>query len=260
MRSLLCVIGNLLSIVYAKVFLITVVRRTTNMPQGPKIFVVNHPNTLDPFYLLGILRERVSILIIRHVFHIPVLGVLIRRAGHINVTERGHEVYAQAKKTLRAGRSLLLFAEGEISYGACNLRKFHTGAVRLSLETGAPIIPIGIHLDQNKIWKRKTMIKNQSLVVTWYRYGWYTVVFGEPLYIKGTSANRVFVRKETITLRKHVISCINQAKQASAEDQLLHKRTAKRGFHIALRGVYKFVCFVGFIVFRLNEVGIKILG
>ncbi len=230
------------------------------LPKGPKIYVVNHPNTLDPFYLLGIIGERVAILITEHVFHIPVLGRLVKRAGHIEVTSDGKQVYAQAKKTLCSGRSILLFAEGDISFSASRVRKFHTGAIRLALETGAPVIPVGIHLDQRRIWKRRTVIKNSLQIVTWYRYGWHTVVFGEPLYIQGSIGNRTMVRKETVLLRKRVLSTIAQATRVRAEDRMLHKRTAKRGFHIALRGVYKFVCFVGFIVFKLNEVGIKVLG
>jgi len=259
-RSALQTTGNMLSKLYAKVLLLTVVRRNDGIEHTQKIYVANHPNTLDPFYLLGILRERVVILIIKHVFHIPVLGGLVRRAGHIEVTDVGSDVYKKAKEALLQGKSLLIFAEGEISYSPCKLRKFRTGAVRLSMETGIPIVPIGIHVDASKIWKKKTVIKHKSLIFTWYRYGWYTVVFGTPLLFQGTTTNHARVLEYTVALRKHVISSIYTAKQVSAEDQRVNKRTAKHGFHLALRGVYKFVCFVVFILFKLNEVGIKILG
>ena len=253
--------GNVLSKLYAQFLLITVVRRGERIAKHtPKIFVVNHPNTLDPFYLLGILQERVVILITEHVFHIPVIGRLVRRAGHIEVTKAGQTVYLQSKDALKQGKSLLIFPEGEISYTPSKLRAFHTGAVRLSLETGAPIVPIGIHLDASKIWKRKTEIKQKSLLFTWYRYGWYTVVFGKPVSFSGLVENRSLVRAYTIQLRRHVLTCIKDARLVGAEDALLHKRQAKHGLHLALRGVYKFVCFVGFIFFKLNEVGIKILG
>ena len=258
---LLQTIGNALSRVYAKFLLITVVRRGERITKhAPKIFVVNHPNTLDPFYLLGILQERVVILITEHVFHISVVGRLVRRAGHIEVTESGKQVYLQAKNTLAQGKSLLIFPEGEISHTPSRLRAFHTGAVRLSLETGAPIVPIGIHLDASKIWKRKTEIRQKSLLFTWYRYGWYTVVFGNPVYFSGSVENRSLVRAHTVQLRRHVLTCIKDARLVGAEDALLHRRRAKHGLHLALRGIYKSACFVGFVFFKLNEVGIKILG
>ncbi|MFZ2024884.1 MAG: lysophospholipid acyltransferase family protein [Microgenomates group bacterium] len=260
-RMFLQTTGNILSKMYAQFLLITVVRRDESVAkQTPKIFVANHPNTLDPFYLLGILRERVVILITEHVFHIPVLGKLVRQAGHIEVTEVGSAVYIKAKEALLQGKSLLIFAEGDISYSPYKLRTFRTGAVRLSLETGAPIIPIGIHLDASKIWKRKTIIKQKLLLFTWYRYGWYTVVFGKPVYFSGSVEKRALVRTYTSELRRHVLVCMKQARAAGVEDALLHKRSAKHGLHIALRGVYKFVCFVGFIFFKLNELGIKVLG
>jgi 1-acyl-sn-glycerol-3-phosphate acyltransferase len=226
----------------------------------PKIYVANHPNTLDPFYLLGILQERVVILITHHVFHIPVVGRLVQRAGHIAVTNAAGDAYRQAKETLLQGTSLLIFSEGEISHSPNRLRKFKTGAVRLSLETGAPIIPIGIHLDASKIWKRKTEIKRKSLLFTWYRYGWYTVVFGKPVYFSGSVNNHAVVRAHTVQLRRYVRMCIKDACVVSAEDALLYRRRAKHGLHVALRGVYKCMCFIGFVFLKLNELGIKVLG
>lgn len=259
-RSGIQTTGNMLSKLYAKLLLIAVVKRGDVDVRTPKIYVANHPNTLDPFYLLGILEERVVILITQHVFHIPVLGRLVRRAGHIAVPDRGGDVYNQAKQTLFKGMSLLIFSEGEISYSPDRLRKFHTGAVRLSLETGAPIIPIGIHLDATKIWKRKTEIKQKTLMFTWYRYGWYTVVFGNPMYVRGDVNDRSYVRKENVALRKRVMSCIDTAKHISREDALLHQRGAKHRFHSALRAAYRVACFIGFVFFKLNEFGVRVLG
>lgn len=253
--------GNILSKLYAQFLLMTVVRRDDSAPTHvQKIFVANHPNTLDPFYLLGILQERVVILITTHVFHIPVLGRLVRRAGHIEVTNVGSDVYTKAKEALLQGKSLLIFAEGEISHSPYRLRKFRTGAVRLSMETGVPVVPIGIHVDASKIWKKQTEINHKPLIFTWYRYGWYTVKFGKPVLFSGVVSNRALVRAATVSLRRQVIASIWQARQAGAEDAISHKRIAKRGFHLALRGVYKFVCFVAFIFFKLNALGIKILG
>lgn len=260
MRPILCFIGNVLSSLYARVLLMVVVRKTVQTDKRPKIFVANHPNTLDPFYLLGILGERVSILIIEHVFRIPVVGRLVKRAGHIKVTNDGARVYREAKKTLLGGRSLLIFSEGEISDSPYRLRRFHTGAVRLARETGVPIVPIGIHLDARKIWKRDTVIKNKPLVITWYRYGWYTVVFGTPFVLSGSCNNHALIRKETAALRHNVIACIHEAKSVGAEDRTIHKRTAKVGLHIALRGVYRFACFAVFIFLKLNEIGGRMLG
>ncbi len=255
-------VGVCLSKLYKKVLLIVVVQRETPevSKHTPVIYVANHPNTLDPFYLLGILPERVVILITEHVFNIPFVGKLVRRAGHIQVPPQGGGVYEQAKQMLLRGTSLLLFSEGEISYSPNHVRKFHTGAVRLSLETGAPIVPIGIHLDATKIWKRKTEINHASLVFTWYRYGWYTVVFGKSFSVSGDIRKRGSVRKNTATLRRHVLSCMHQAECLGAQEAALPTRKAKQGFHSVLRGVYRCACFVAFIVFKLNEVGVKLLG
>lgn len=260
-RAILQTVGNILSKLYAKFLLIAVVQKKhCSALCGPRIYVANHPNTLDPFYLLGILQERVVILITEHVFHIPVVGKLVRRAGHIEVGSNGNAVYAEAKEALCQGKSLLIFSEGEISYHPGSLRKFHTGAVRLSLETGVPIVPIGIHVDPTKIWKRKTNIKQASVVFTWYRYGWYTVVFGKPYMPSGEVENREHVRAVTRVLRQQVMFAIGEARVISMEDARQNKRHVKRSFYSALRGVYRIACFFGFMFFKLNELVMRALS
>ena len=259
-RFVLSSIGNLLSILYAKIFLIMVVKKTPMIAKGPHIYVANHPNTLDPFYLLGIMGERVAILITEHVFHIPILGGLVKRAGHIKVTDCGHDAYERAKQALLAGRSILVFAEGDVSYSPNRVKKFHTGAVRLALETNTPIIPIGIHLDTKRIWKHNTLIKHNTLVVTWYRYGWYTVVFGEPYTVSGFVSNRRCVQKETRVARKRVLQCVNQAVQIWREDRVAHTRRIQIGMHGGFRYLYRICCFVSVVLLKLNETGIKLLS
>ena len=53
------------------------------LPDGPKIIVANHPSTTDPFLVMMLLREQVSILIHEPLFHIPFFGAYLRRIGHV---------------------------------------------------------------------------------------------------------------------------------------------------------------------------------
>ncbi len=260
MQYLFSTIGRMLSRLYARILLITVVCHTPDTHKGATIYVCNHPSTLDPFYLLGIFQKKVSILITEHVFHVPVIGYLVKRAGHIPVTLHDGKTYAAAKQTLLEGNSVVVFAEGEISYGARKLRRFRTGAVRLAMETGAPIVSIGIHLESQKIWRKKLYIKKFPLVFSWYRYGWYSVFFGKPTFVYGTVSNRRLVRKETVLLRKSVLSCIEGAHLFTIQDRIVHARKIKMGFHGGLRKAYRIACFIGFLFFKMNEFGGKLVG
>jgi len=259
-RSIIISFGNVLSVLYAKLFLITVVRKNGDRFDGPKIFVVNHPNTLDPFYLLGILPKRIVILITQHVFAIPVLGGIVRRAGHISVTDNKHDVYEQAKKMLLSGRSILIFPEGNVSHMTGMVKRFHTGAIRLSLETKTPIVPIGIYLDRTKIWRRSTIVNHIRMYMSWYVHGWYTVVFGIPIHVSGSNVDRSYVRKETRNLRRVIISTIHEAKVVASQDMIVHKRTIKKGWYTGLHVAYRVCCFIGFLVMKTHETGVKLFG
>src|SRR5262249_37296550 len=50
---------------------------------------------------------------------------------------------ARIVKTLRAGRSVLLFPEGTFSFDE-GLRPFHAGAFKCAVAAGVPIVPIAL--------------------------------------------------------------------------------------------------------------------
>jgi 1-acyl-sn-glycerol-3-phosphate acyltransferase len=189
---------------YSRLFLILVVNTHTRS-QGPSIFVANHPNVFDPMYLLSLLGTRVTVLIIKHAFEVPAFGTLLRYTKQIQVTEHGVDAYEEAQKRLGLGESILLFPEGDCNEGK-QILPFHTGAVRLAIETRTPIVPIGIYLDPVKIWKRLTRIGSANIIFTWYRYGWYGVTFGEEIVPTGNVRNRLLVLSTTKSLRRKVVS------------------------------------------------------
>ena len=91
---------------------------------------------------------------------IPGVGLVLRRAGTIVVTGKPARVkvlnrfkrfYLQplpamerARAHLLAGRSVGVFPEGAISRNPRRLLPGRLGTARLSLETGVPIVPVGI--------------------------------------------------------------------------------------------------------------------
>jgi 1-acyl-sn-glycerol-3-phosphate acyltransferase len=52
--------------------------------------------------------------------------------------------FEQARAHLRAGRSIGIFPEGAVNRNPARLLRGRRGAARLSLETGAPVVPMGI--------------------------------------------------------------------------------------------------------------------
>jgi 1-acyl-sn-glycerol-3-phosphate acyltransferase len=91
---------------------------------------------------------------------IPGVGLLYRRAGAITVTRKPARPrflnlakplftdpaspMEQARQHLIAGRSIGVFPEGTVNRDPLRLLRGRHGAARLSLETGAPVIPVGL--------------------------------------------------------------------------------------------------------------------
>ena len=117
-----------------------------SIPSGPKIIAINHTPGFDPLYLPSMLDEPPHFLLQDGLFKIPVVGWLLKATGQIPVyrgTDRAKEAKEKACSIIREGGTIVIFPEGkDVEFGKRIPAK--TGAVRMALETGAPIIPIGL--------------------------------------------------------------------------------------------------------------------
>jgi 1-acyl-sn-glycerol-3-phosphate acyltransferase len=116
------------------------------LPAGPKILAANHTTASDPIYLPYLLEEKTHCLFQNGLFAVPVLGWLFRMTGQVCVDrEHGRAAYEQSCALLRAGKTLALFPEGRLCPREARLPA-KSGTVRLALETGVPIIPMGFYV------------------------------------------------------------------------------------------------------------------
>jgi len=177
------------------------------LPEGPKIVAVNHPTTTDPFYMLAVIPEQMSLLITDMAFAVPGFGDYLQTAGHIPViVDKGRLAFEQAGRFLKAGRTIGIFPEGALSPLGSDLG-FHvarTGTVRLALSTGTPIIPVGISLDQARIRFSRTEAGGRSEMARWYLGGPYAVTVGEAMYCDGDIEDREYVRSVSQRMMQHI--------------------------------------------------------
>ena len=101
-----------------------------------------------------------------------------------------------------------------VSKNSQQVEKLKTGAVRMALATGAPIIPIGICVDPQKIKKFTIKIKNQENQFYWYRRGAYIVSYGQPLYFKGQIADQKLVKNYSQILRENLQQLLHSGVQS----------------------------------------------
>jgi 1-acyl-sn-glycerol-3-phosphate acyltransferase len=194
--------------------------RHSPLPKGPKIIAPNHPTTTDPFLILTLASEQISILIDERLFKVPVFGAYLHGMGHIPVVPgNGRAAFDEGQRRLRAGQSIAIFPEGAISPLEGGFHGPRTGAARLALMTGAPVIPVGIHLDRKRIRLVTTMIEDEPAVGTWYLGGPFAMTVGEPMIFQGDAADRALVHAASEQIMQRVIRLAQESAYRMARAQ-----------------------------------------
>ncbi len=197
---------------YAGLMLDLDVVRRTPFPEGPKIIAANHPSTTDPLLITTLAAEQTSVLIHETLFKVPLFGRYLRLAGHVPVVDgNGRAAFEQAQRLLRAGRTVVVFPEGGLSPLEGGFGKPRTGAARLSLSTGAPVIPAGIHLQRERIRLIETQVAGQAEVGRWYIRGPYAITVGEPMHFRGDVEDRAHVAAVSEQIMRRIVELARES-------------------------------------------------
>lgn len=150
-----------------------------NIPRkGGAILAINHVGYLD-FALVGTaalpVNRYVRFMAKKEIFDNKLAGPLMRGMHHISVDRaNGSASFVAALRALRAGEIIGIFPEATISV-SFEIKEIKSGAVRLAMGAGVPVIPTVIWGSQ-RIWtkkvKRNLRRKNVPISVT----------FGEPIH------------------------------------------------------------------------------
>ena len=138
-------------------------------PKGPYIFACNHASGYDvplafaglPYWLISIAKIE-----LKSVF---ILGWVMETAGHIFVDRKRSEnaiasLEISKKSLIKNPRSILLFPEGTRTMDG-ELGLFKRGGLMLSLDTGIPIVPVGLVGTFEMLKKGTWSFKNQPLEI-----------------------------------------------------------------------------------------------
>ena len=140
-------LGHSVVDLYARAMLKMDIQWRAPLTAGPKILAANHPTTTDPFLIMLLAPEQVSVLVTEGCFEIPVFGRLLLQSGHVPVVRNsGGATIEAAGRLLAEGRTVAIFPEGAISPAEGGFHRPHSGVARLAVSTGAPVIPVGHRL------------------------------------------------------------------------------------------------------------------
>ena len=132
------------------------------MPRhGACIVAPNHYTEIDPV-MVGMVLWRLGrlprFLAKESLFRIPVFGWFLRRSGQVPVSRsgsaRGSTTLAEAKKIVEDGRIVIVYPEGSLTRDPDMWpMRGKTGAARMALEYGIPVIPMA-HWGAQKVMAR----------------------------------------------------------------------------------------------------------
>ena len=197
---------------YASAMLDMNVRMHEQFGKGAKIIAVNHPSTTDPFYVAAIMRQQVYILIKDILFQVPILGEYLRRSGHIPVKAgEGESALQAALERLKSGDTVVIFPEGVISPLEGGFHRARSGVARLALMSGAPVIPIGIHLLRERIRSIRSTVKGVQEYGYWYIRGPYYVTVGRAMRFSGDVEDQPRVRIVADRIMQRIIALARES-------------------------------------------------
>lgn len=174
-----------------------------NLPRkGGAVLASNHISYLD-FALIGTgalhLKRYIRFMAKKGAFDNKIAGPLLRGMKHISVDrENGGASFVTALRALRDGEIVGIFPEATIST-SFEIKGMKSGAVRLAMGAGVPVIPVVIWGSQ-RIWTKglpKDFRRNSIPV---------HIVYGEPLRF---SKDANLEEAETL-LRKKMIEMLHK--------------------------------------------------
>ncbi|MGP5389446.1 lysophospholipid acyltransferase family protein [Glutamicibacter arilaitensis] len=151
------------------------------LPQGGYILCPNHLTEIDPLVVGHAIYSNGRLprwLAKESLFNVPVLGWMLRETGQVPVarsaTSAGESLKA-AKKVLDAGGVIVIYPEGTLTRDP-NLWPMvgRTGAARLALQTGAPVVPMA-H------WGDQELLPRYSKKMNLFPRKHVTVLVGQPI-------------------------------------------------------------------------------
>lgn len=178
-----------------------------NIPaEGGAILAINHVGYLD-FALAGTAlipsKRYVRFMAKKEIFNNKLAGPLMKGMHHISVDRSaGSSSFVAAMRALRAGEFIGIFPEGTISV-SFEIKEIKSGAVRLAMGAGVPIIPVIVWGSQ-RVWTKGVPrnLKRQKVPVT--------IAIGKPIFFTKEDD----VERSEIELRSTMISMLHEVQES----------------------------------------------
>jgi 1-acyl-sn-glycerol-3-phosphate acyltransferase len=140
-------------------------------PARTYIFMSNHVSNVDPPILMPLIPRRMSVMVKKELFRVPVLARLMRFGSLVPVDrgnrESGIAAVRAAADVIRQGVNMTIYVEGHRSFDG-KLLPFKKGPFYLAEECGVPVVPVTIVGSHEVMPKRRFAIKPGTVTVIFH--------------------------------------------------------------------------------------------
>ena len=136
------------------------------------IFMSNHISNIDPPLLIPLLPRRVTVMVKKELFKLPILGPAMRLADFVPIDRSNREAaigsVREAANVVRKGLDMVVFPEGTRSPDG-RLLPFKKGSFYLAIDTDVPIVPVTILGTEKLLPKGATLARPGTVRVLFHR-------------------------------------------------------------------------------------------
>ena len=138
-------------------------------PGTPYLYMANHQSMFDIFTLLACLPVQFRWLAKKELFHIPIFGYSMARAGYISIDrsnrKSAHKSLQEAAQKIARGVSVVIFPEGTRSEDG-RIQPFKPGGFYLAVNARRPIVPVVICGTRHVMPKSSLRIRPGRILVS----------------------------------------------------------------------------------------------
>ena len=188
-------------------------------PARTYIFMSNHVSNVDPPILMPLIPRRMSVMVKKELFKVPILARMMRFGSLVPVDRRNREsgiaAVRAAAEVIRQGLNMTIYVEGHRSFDG-KLLPFKKGPFYLAEECGVPIVPVTIVGSHYVMPKKRFAIKP----------GIVTVIFHDPIEPKDFGSRDCLMAKVRKAINSGLPAEFQESILLTTRDAKVHEGSA----------------------------------